>query len=106
MNPILAAGLFLAGVAFFLSQCDSKAGVKRSHDEWFSRWLTLKNMHSELEQHKRALYSHLKSNALTRSEKKEGHQQLARLKEESVRLREMKHNAHNQWRAYRTSLLR
>jgi len=104
VNPVLVGvGLFLVGLALI---GDSKKGAKRSHDQWFDRWVMLKGKLGELQGHKNELYQSLKSGNLSKEEKRKGHEHLAALKRESQRLRALKEEAHREWQASRSRLLR
>jgi hypothetical protein len=102
MHPILAAGAFLAGLALLLAV--SGGSTKRSHDEWFAHWLSLKEKQTELERRKADLYRCLQLPGLSPEERIIGHQYLAELKQQSIVLRQKKAEAHHKWQENRRRL--
>jgi hypothetical protein len=102
MYPIVAAGVFLAGLALLLTV--SNEGTRRSHDEWFAYWVNLKGQQSELERRKAELYHCLQLPGLSPEDKRVGHQHLAALKQQSIVLRQKKDEAYHNWKEHRRQL--
>ena len=102
MHPIVAAGAFLAGLALLLAV--SSDSTKRSHDEWFAYWVSLKSQQSELERRKADLYRCLQLPGLSPEERRIGHEHLAALKRQSIILMQKKEEAYHNLQEHRRRL--
>ena len=87
-----------------INRNSSKNEIKRLHDKLFETWLELKTSLNRLEKKKRKLSNILK-NKKSYENKRDITKTIDTMKQQSIEIRKMKKNAHNEWQRVRNLLI-